>query len=249
MKEHMNQELINLLNRVGLNQYESKIYLALINEKSATASEVSSKAGIPRPRAYDVLEKLSKEGFVSIQPGRPVRFLANPVDEAFEALKNKTQKKHEKTLEQIEKIKTTLNHKIKTLKKDDYLNASDFVYVMKKRNNINSKIEALINNAQESIHLAGSEEELKDKITAYAPALEKATERGVKINIITPKSKQIREHAKKYNAKIKEKKHEHRFIIADNNVMLFLTPKGENQEVGAWIKSPFVAKNLKTIFE
>jgi len=249
MKEHMNQELINLLNRVGLNQYESKIYLALINENSATASEVSAKAGIPRPRAYDVLEKLSKEGFVSIQPGRPVRFLANPVNEAFEALKNKKKQEHKKNLEQIEKIKNTLNHKIKTIKKEDYVNASDFVYVMKKRNNISSKIESLINNAQDSIHIAGGEEEIKDKITSYAEALKKASDRGVKINIITPKSKEIKEHAKKYSAKVKEKNHSHRFIIADDNVMLFLTPKGENQEVGAWLKSPFVAKNLKTLFE
>ncbi len=245
----MNQELINLLNRAGLNQYESKIYLALLNEKSATASEVSSKAGIPRPRAYDVLEKLSKEGFVSVQPGRPVRFLANPVEEAFEALKNKRKQEHLKSLEQLDKIKENLNKKIKSIKKDDYLNASDFVYVMKKRNNINSKIEALINNAQQSIHIAGEEEELKDKILAYAPVLEKASERGVKIHIITPNSSQIQEHAKKYNAKIKQKKHSHRFIIADDNVMLFLTPKKDNKEVGAWIKSPFVAKNLKTIFE
>lgn len=249
MKKHMNQELINLLNRVGLNQYESKIYLALIGENSATASEISAKAGIPRPRAYDVLEKLSKEGFVSIQPGRPVRFLANPVNEAFEALKNKQQKEHEKKLEQIEKIRKTLNTKIKTIKPEEQFNASDFVYVMKKRNNINSKIESLINNAQESIHLAGDEDELKDKITNYADALKKASDRGVKIHIITPKSRDIRERAKAYSARVKEKNHNHRFIVADDNVMLFLTPKGENQEVGAWIKSPFVAKNLKAMFE
>jgi len=249
MKKHMNQELINLLNRVGLNQYESKIYLALLNENSATASEVSARAGIPRPRAYDVLEKLSKEGFVSVQPGRPVRFLANPIDEAFEALKNKKKQEHLKSLEQINKIKTTLSEKVKNIKKEDYINASDFVYVMKKRNNINSKIEALINNAQESIHIAGGEEELKDKISSYASALKKASDRGVKIHIITPKAKTIKAHAKKYNANVKEKNHSHRFIIADDNVMLFLTPEGEQQEVGAWIKSPFVAKNLKTMFE
>ncbi len=249
MKKHMNQELINLLNRVGLNQYESKIYLALIGEKSATASEVSAKAGIPRPRAYDVLEKLSKEGFVSIQPGRPVRFLANPINEAFEALKNKQKQEHEKRMKEIDEIKQTLSKKIKNLKPEESFNASDFVYVMKKRNNINSKIESLINNAQESIHLAGDEEELKEKITNYAEALKKASDRGVKIHIITPKSKEIKEKAKQYSAHVKEKNHNHRFIVADDNVMLFLTPKGENKEVGAWIKSPFVAKNLKTMFE
>ena len=246
MKKHMNKDLINLLNRVGLNQYESKIYLALLNENSATASEISSKAGIPRPRAYDVLEKLSKNGFVSIQPGRPVRFLANPIDESFEALKNKKRDEHNKGLDEIEKIKGRFNSKIKTVEKESYINASDFVYVLKKKSNIYSKIESLINNAETSIHIAASEQGLENKLNHFGNSLKQANKRGVKINIISPKSKHTKE-AKKF-ADVKETNHTQRFVIADDNVMLFLNPEQEKEEIGAWIKSPFVAKNMTTIF-
>ena len=246
MKKHMNKDLVNLLNRVGLNQYESKIYLALLNENSATASEVSSKAGIPRPRAYDVLEKLGKNGFVSIQPGRPVRFLANPIDEAFEALKNKKRDEHGKGLEEIDKIKEKFNSKIKTVEKESYINATDFVYVMKKRNNIYSKIESLINNAENSIYIAASEQGLENKLNHFGNSLKQANKRGVKINILSPKSKHTKA-AKKF-AKVKETNHSQRFVIADDHVMLFLNPENDNAEIGAWIKSPFIARNMTAIF-
>jgi len=50
----------------NLNIYETKIWLALLKKGMATAGEVAAISGVPRSRAYDILEKISEvNGFLS----------------------------------------------------------------------------------------------------------------------------------------------------------------------------------------
>ncbi|MBI2649366.1 MAG: TrmB family transcriptional regulator [Thaumarchaeota archaeon] len=46
-----------------LNSYESRIYIALL-KRGMNSKEVSSAAGVPLPRVYDTLGRLSEKGFV-----------------------------------------------------------------------------------------------------------------------------------------------------------------------------------------
>jgi len=65
------EEIIRLLESIGIRGYEARAYLALIELGEATATMVASKAKIPRPRIYDVLTSLSKKGLVEVKIGRP----------------------------------------------------------------------------------------------------------------------------------------------------------------------------------
>ena len=56
--------LISQLVKVGLNEKESRVYLALLELGSGTAYAVAKKAGIKRPTAYIVLDELRKRGLV-----------------------------------------------------------------------------------------------------------------------------------------------------------------------------------------
>lgn len=47
----------------GLNQYEARVYIALL-KKHMSLGEVSSAAKIPKPRVYDVVRSLESKGFV-----------------------------------------------------------------------------------------------------------------------------------------------------------------------------------------
>ena len=55
---------IELLRRFfGLNQYEARVYIALL-KRPMGLGEVSEAAKIPKPRVYDVVRSLESKGFV-----------------------------------------------------------------------------------------------------------------------------------------------------------------------------------------
>lgn len=54
-----------ILEKIGLTPNESKVYLALIEIGSASASEILQKTGLHRAVVYDLLERLQEKGLVS----------------------------------------------------------------------------------------------------------------------------------------------------------------------------------------
>jgi sugar-specific transcriptional regulator TrmB len=69
------EKSIARLKRLGLNLYESRAYLALLNAKQLTAKEVGRFALIPQSRTYDVLESLSSKGFAMATPASPPSYV------------------------------------------------------------------------------------------------------------------------------------------------------------------------------
>lgn len=71
-----NTTLIEMIRKAGFSDYEAKCYLALLERDSLAVNEVAKLAGIPRPSAYDVLEKLMEKGVVSAIVGKTKRYSA-----------------------------------------------------------------------------------------------------------------------------------------------------------------------------
>ena len=70
------KELVNKLkDYFDLNVYETKVWLALLSKGIAAAGEVADISGVPRSRAYDVLESLEKKGFALTKLGKPVKYI------------------------------------------------------------------------------------------------------------------------------------------------------------------------------
>ncbi|GEK35280.1 TrmB family transcriptional regulator [Kurthia sibirica] len=59
------QIIIDKMKSTGYTEYESKAYIALIQQRDVTAYQISKKSGIPRARIYDVLNSLVAKGIVS----------------------------------------------------------------------------------------------------------------------------------------------------------------------------------------
>lgn len=239
--------MVSLLRRLGLNQYESRLYLALLGSGSSTASDLSGVANIPRPRTYDVLDKLEKYGFVTVQPGRPTKFNAVGIEEAFDNLKKRKASEFEKELEEINKIGISLRGKIKITEPLEAADTTDFVWVLKSRDVIYSKLNSLIQNAKDTIIISTTNKGLKRKLKNHEKSLKKAKERGVDIRFIVPKETEYSKKARKLGDVV-FRDHGHRFAIADDQVLLFLTSEeDEKKEVGAWIKSPYFAKGIRKL--
>jgi len=100
----VNQSNIDALMRLGLSEYEAKVYLGLVSLRTGVAGRIYRASGVPRPRVYEVLESLSQKGLVDIQEGRPMRYTAKSPSEAIRALVQSYRKTGEDLMHQLKKI-------------------------------------------------------------------------------------------------------------------------------------------------
>ncbi|MEI6180131.1 MAG: helix-turn-helix domain-containing protein [Chloroflexales bacterium] len=77
--------MLNLLDQLvalGLTEYESKVYLALLRENPATGYQISKSAGVPRSMVYEALGRLEARGAALHSEDAKVR-LYRPVPPAL----------------------------------------------------------------------------------------------------------------------------------------------------------------------
>jgi sugar-specific transcriptional regulator TrmB len=72
-----NSTLVERIKQLGFSEYEAKCYLALFERELLTVSEVSRLAGVPRPNAYEAMEKLMAKGLCVSIPGKMKRYAAS----------------------------------------------------------------------------------------------------------------------------------------------------------------------------
>ena len=78
---------IELLQELGLKEYEAKSFVALTRLPHATAKKISDISEVPRTRVYDAVRVLESKGLVEIQHANPQQFRAVGIDEAAETLR------------------------------------------------------------------------------------------------------------------------------------------------------------------
>jgi HTH-type transcriptional regulator, sugar sensing transcriptional regulator len=69
-------DIFGLIRKAGFSEYETKCYLALLERDSLTVNEIAKLADIPRPSAYDVLDKLMEKGLVTAIASKTKRYSA-----------------------------------------------------------------------------------------------------------------------------------------------------------------------------
>ncbi|TAJ45817.1 TrmB family transcriptional regulator [Methanofollis fontis] len=80
------QSVTEALKSLGLTKYEALVYVALLQVKNATATEIHEISGVPRASVYPVLDRLSGRSLVTVSHTTPKRFAAFPPAEAIDTL-------------------------------------------------------------------------------------------------------------------------------------------------------------------
>lgn len=62
----MEKDQQKIADAIGLSEYQAKLYFAGLCFNQATISSLARKAGIPRTAAYEPIESLIKQGFISV---------------------------------------------------------------------------------------------------------------------------------------------------------------------------------------
>src|SRR6059036_807148 len=82
----INAERIRKLMDHGLTEYQARVYLTLLDLDTATASQVTPHARVPRTRIYATMQQLHEKGLVEIIPETPLRYKAVPFATYLHAL-------------------------------------------------------------------------------------------------------------------------------------------------------------------
>jgi|TARA_Y100000310_G_scaffold65534_1_gene61023 sugar-specific transcriptional regulator TrmB len=148
-------ESIKKTKTFGLNTYEAKLWMALLSRGVSTAGELSDIANVPRSRSYDVLESLEKKGFVVMELGKPIKYLAVPPKDVLEEVKKQLEKNTERQLSYLKN--TSVNNIINTFQKlyeRSIDHTKDVAAVIRGRKNIYKHLSFLFKDAKKSILLS-----------------------------------------------------------------------------------------------
>jgi sugar-specific transcriptional regulator TrmB len=138
------------LEKLGLTQYEAKVYLALLSDHPATAYTISRHSGVPHSRVYEVARRLMTKGFVVCQNTNPDRFSPLSPQELVGKLKGE----HELIVGELKRRLEDLPFKSDF---DPVWNINDGADAVKKAREI-------VNEAEKKIYIAVWEEELAQLI-------------------------------------------------------------------------------------
>jgi len=168
-------EAIELLQQLGLKEYEAKTFVALSRVPRATAKEISSISEVPRTRVYDATRVLETKGLIETQHSSPQQFRAVPVEEAVETLRREYDSRTDTLRETLQGLEPA--------QFDDDPEATHEVWALAGDTTISERTRRLAEEADnELVIVIGHEGVFTDDL---ADALEKTRARGVSVIVGT----------------------------------------------------------------
>lgn len=165
-------EALQLLQELGLTEYEARCFVALTKVSTGTAKDVSQISDIPRSRVYDTVERLERRGLVEVQQSDPREYRAVSIETACRRIRENYDSRinaAENALQQIEKPDFTENEGVWSISQTDH---------------VTERIVTFLDDAEESIHhLVATDEVIEDEILG---SLRAATDRGVETIVEVP---------------------------------------------------------------
>lgn len=240
--------ITNILERLGLTEYEAKVLSALFRLKESGAPDISRSAQVPKTRVYDVLDRLIKKGVIIEIYGRPKRYRVIDASDVFEGLISK--KKQE--IASLEQKALELKDFIETWDVE-YIEKGEKVMKVKDKNDFVKILSQEIDNAEKevvAITRLGREHDVLKK------AIERASNRDVTVKLVSD----IESHTdmvqsfEKAGADIKHYGHAgmNAFIIDQEKIILGLSDFNKDKReyhFAMWNNNEAMANSIKHYFD
>ncbi|MDM5188208.1 helix-turn-helix domain-containing protein [Bacillus sp. DX4.1] len=150
-------DLLQKIQMLGLNQYETKAYVTLVRQGASSAYQVSKNSGVPRARIYEILNDLEQKGVVMKEEiNEAVQYSPLPVDVFLEAVKEKWEETYayvEKNLKGFEREEPEVDPRVTTLKGEENILAFCRILIRRAQKKVilsmwNPMYEKLLNDLQ-----------------------------------------------------------------------------------------------------
>lgn len=213
--------VLELLEKLGLTQYESRLYVALIVKGYGDSAVLAEAAGIPRTSAYKVLEGLCQKGYAFSTGGKPSIFKPQPVDEMAHKLKSTI----DEVFEKLGRLHDSFSQH----------GEPELVYLLYGKEKVLAKIGEMLDQSTDSFilttpHVSVVRNDLSKKIS-------NAVKRGVKITFVSAPAQKIPEgvhHVAHRNIVATD-------VLSDGTSALLATP---GLEACGFTENPILAQHL-----
>lgn len=158
-----------LLEQLGLSQYEAASYVALLRLGKGTAREISETADVPRTRIYDAVERLQERGLVDVQHASPKLFRPIARETALRHFRHEYDETFTQLAEQLAGLEPTAHQ-----------SNQPGVWSTTNQSAINERVHEFFSDATDEIVYLAVESVLTDESLAQLRA---ASERGVTVRI------------------------------------------------------------------
>ncbi len=98
------EEAIEVLQQLGLKEYEARCFVGLTRLNTGTAKKLSELTEVPRTRVYDAIRVLEAQGLVEIQHSSPQQFRAVSLEEATETLRDQYEDRVERLHDALDTV-------------------------------------------------------------------------------------------------------------------------------------------------
>lgn len=163
------RKLASSLEKIGLSDYESRAYVALIAKNHGTAEEVAELARMPRTSAYKALQSLQRKEFVSSAEGRPTIFHPVPLEEVHA----REVEELDEAFDKLQAVKGMLSEK----------GTPQLVFTIASKKGVLSKIGEMLDASRRTFII--STPAIQEVRAEHAQRFKEAVSRGVNVIIIT----------------------------------------------------------------
>lgn len=175
----MKENILDVLKNLNFTEYESKAYLALLEESPLTGYAVAKKSGVPRSKIYEVLESLVIRGDIFVSYGGTPQYIPVPAKELIKNRRLKAEETFEQAEKYFEKFERTANDR-------------ENIWNITGRSEIIDKVKACISSAGKRILLEIWKEDFPELEPELKQAAKKASSspslRTATLKLISPMS-------------------------------------------------------------
>lgn len=166
---------VELLQELGLKEYEARSFVALSRLPQGTAKEISDISDVPRTRVYDAVRVLETKGLVEIQHSSPKQFRAVAIEEATERLQYEYEARTASLRKALKNVEPALT--------DERTEATHEVWALSEKQAIANRTRQLVGEADEEVVIVVGHGTIFTD--ALADSLQTALQRGVTVVVGT----------------------------------------------------------------
>ena len=219
------------LRRLGLTEYEARIYLALIRMGPKKASEVSYFGQVPRTKTYGTIRELQRKGLLRVIPGKPELYA--PAAPSEHLLPVVTKLNHEvKESEEVVQSLAVLFESSKYTKQYAIPEDVKEFWRIDGRKDILRKLTEILGDATKSLNYATSVWGLVRAYKAHSEVLEEAKNRGAVVRLLSPISSENSAVAREFSEIIEirqvDKPFDASFVSVDARQLVVMESKPED---------------------
>ena len=171
------------LKKLGLTEYEAKIYATLIKAGSKTAGELAFLSSVPRTKMYGSLRELEKKGLVKVLRQKPEKYIGTSPNEFLFPLAEGLVKEAEESLEQVQNL--ALAYESMKLLSSRRVSLKTELATITGRSTISENTTKLFAAANESVDMVTSASGLVRFYKSQSKSIDRLISKRIKVRLIS----------------------------------------------------------------